>query len=137
MKINVINVGHKVQEKDLKEYCDGLKKRISSYAKINDIICKNEKELKNILKKLKNVIILDVEGDSLNSNQFALLLFQDITFVIGPHDGFSENTKMELRKKYKFISLSNLTLPHRLCKAVLLEQIYRGFCINYNHPYAK
>jgi rRNA large subunit m3Psi methyltransferase RlmH len=137
VKINVINVGSKVHEKDLKEYCSDLKKRISAYAQINDLICKNEKQLYHILKNLKNVIILDVEGDTLNSNQFAMLLFEDTTFVIGPHDGFSKYTKEELKKKYKFISLSNLTLPHRLCRAILLEQIYRGFCIINNHPYAK
>ncbi|EAI0562232.1 23S rRNA (pseudouridine(1915)-N(3))-methyltransferase RlmH, partial [Campylobacter coli] len=33
--------------------------------------------------------------------------------------------------------LSKLTLAHQFVKILLLEQIYRAFCINSNHPYHK
>ncbi|MBK1973915.1 23S rRNA (pseudouridine(1915)-N(3))-methyltransferase RlmH, partial [Campylobacter sp. TTU-622] len=35
------------------------------------------------------------------------------------------------------LCFSSFTLAHQLVKILLLEQIYRAFCINFNHPYHK
>ena len=42
-----------------------------------------------------------------------------------------------LKKSDVVISLGNITMSHKIAKAVLLEQIYRGFSILTNHPYHK
>lgn len=137
MKIRILSIGNKLTEKDFNNYINELKKRIRPYAEIHDILLKNEEELKDFLSSYKNIFILDIDGEKLNSFQFSKLLNNDLTFVIGPHKGFDDKLKTEFKSKYRLISLSNLTLPHRLCKVILYEQIYRGFCIIKNHPYAK
>lgn len=137
MNIKIISIGNKITDGDLNNYCTELKKRIIPYAKIEEINFKNTKQLFEVIYKYKNIILLDVEGEQLDSNQFSKLLIKDLTFLIGPHDGFKEDEKKFLSYNFQTLSLSKLTLPHRLCKIFLLEQIYRGFCIINNHPYAK
>ncbi len=57
-----------------------------------------------------------------------------IKFFIGGAYGFEENF---LKKSDQVISLGKLTMSHKIAKAVLLEQIYRGFSILTIHPYHK
>lgn len=81
-------------------------------------------------------IALDVLGKHCDSFQFAKLLQDKITinFFIGGAFGFPRDF---LSKCDKIISLSELTMAHKIANAVLLEQIFRGLCINNNHPYHK
>ena len=57
-----------------------------------------------------------------------------VSFFIGGAYGLSENFKA---KADKIISLSRLTLAHKIAKLLLFEQIFRALCINANHPYHK
>ncbi len=57
-----------------------------------------------------------------------------LSFLIGGAYGFEEDF---LNKGHAIISLSKLTMSHKIAKVVLLEQIYRGFSILSNHPYHK
>lgn len=81
-------------------------------------------------------IALDVKGENLDSHSFATLLKKEaqVTFFIGGAHGFDESF---LSQYQKVISLSRLTYAHKIAKTVLLEQIYRGLCINHGHPYHK
>ena len=81
-------------------------------------------------------VALDVQGESLSSEQFSTIFNQDITvnFFIGGAFGFEEAF---LGRTQKIISLSRLTYAHKIAKVVLFEQIYRGLCIKNNHPYHK
>ncbi len=42
-----------------------------------------------------------------------------------------------LKKCDTIISLSSLTMAHKIVTLVLLEQIFRGLAIKNNHPYHK
>lgn len=81
-------------------------------------------------------VALHERGKMVDSKGFAELLDkqQQISFFIGGayglEQGFVDSCTMAL-------SLSALTLSHDLARLVLLEQIYRGFSINSNHPYHK
>ncbi|MCR8678856.1 MULTISPECIES: 23S rRNA (pseudouridine(1915)-N(3))-methyltransferase RlmH [Campylobacter] len=79
---------------------------------------------------------LDERGDMLDSFEFAKLLKDktQISFFIGGAYGLGDNLR---DKMDKLVSLSRLTLAHKIAKLVLYEQIFRALCINFNHPYHK
>ena len=76
------------------------------------------------------------QGEMIDSLQFAEILSKNsqISFFIGGAYGLSENFK---QKMDKIISLTKLTLAHKIAKLMLFEQIFRGLCINAGHPYHK
>jgi 23S rRNA (pseudouridine1915-N3)-methyltransferase len=78
------------------------------------------------------VVVLDERGESLTTKQFAKLLGEPTTFVIGGPDGLDESVK---KGANLLLRLSSLTLPHALAQVVLLEQIYRAATILTGHPY--
>jgi 23S rRNA (pseudouridine1915-N3)-methyltransferase len=85
--------------------------------------------------------ILDVLGAQVTTEQLAeqLRAAQDqgqkeIAFVIGGADGIDEEIK---RRAQKRLSLSKLTLPHRLARVLLIEQIYRAQTILRGEKYHK
>ena len=82
------------------------------------------------------VVALDERGQELDSVEFAGMLKDKsaVSFFIGGAFGLSENFKA---KADKIISLSRLTLAHKIAKLLLFEQIFRALCINANHPYHK
>ncbi|MDO9265738.1 MAG: 23S rRNA (pseudouridine(1915)-N(3))-methyltransferase RlmH [Sulfurimonas sp.] len=81
-------------------------------------------------------VILHPDGKIVDSYEFSKLLDGKIAikFFIGGAYGFEESF---LKRGDSVISLGNITMSHKIAKAVLLEQIYRGFSILSNHPYHK
>jgi len=81
-------------------------------------------------------VILHPDGKIIDSYEFSKLLDGKIAikFFIGGAYGFEDEF---LKKSDTIISLGKLTMSHKIAKAVLLEQIYRGFSILSNHPYHK
>jgi len=81
-------------------------------------------------------IALDVNGKTVNSYIFSDILKnkQKINFFIAGAYGFENDF---LNNYDLVLSLSDLTLSHKIAKVVLCEQIFRGFSIIYNHPYHK
>jgi 23S rRNA (pseudouridine1915-N3)-methyltransferase len=87
------------------------------------------------------VVCLTIGGKRYSSEQFAATLQEifdrsvsNITFVIGGSLGLSPAAIGRADLK---LSVSDMTLPHGLCRVVLLEQIYRAFKINSHEPYHK
>ena len=85
-------------------------------------------------------VFLDPEGRAMNSQQFARMVGQaelearDLVFLIGGHDGLPAEWKS---RADLLLSLSQLTMPHELARAVLAEQIYRALTILRGHPYPR
>jgi 23S rRNA (pseudouridine1915-N3)-methyltransferase len=85
-------------------------------------------------------ILLDPAGKMVDSVEFAALVSKavtearDLVFVLGGHDGLPKGwaARADLR-----LSLSPLTFPHELARAVLAEQIYRAFATLRGHPYPR
>jgi 23S rRNA (pseudouridine1915-N3)-methyltransferase len=90
--------------------------------------------------KAARYILLDPGGKALDSAAFAALFQKaeregrDLVFVIGGADGLPEGwaARADL-----LVSLSALTLPHELARAILAEQIYRAFATLRGHPYPR
>jgi len=86
------------------------------------------------------LVALDERGKTLTSVELAQWLGRHlgtsplVSFVIGGDEGLAD----EVRAKAQLtLSLSKLTLPHRLARLVLLEQLYRAFTIVRGEPYHK
>jgi 23S rRNA (pseudouridine1915-N3)-methyltransferase len=81
-------------------------------------------------------VSLHPDGKLIDSFEFSKLLDgkMSIQFYIGGAYGLEEEF---LNRSDKVISLGKITMSHKIAKAVLLEQIYRGFSILSNHPYHK
>lgn len=86
-------------------------------------------------------VLLDLQGLEWSSQEFAEWLggqglhgTREVAFIVGGPEGFST----EFRSKANLLlSLSRLTLTHEWARALLLEQIYRGFTILRGFPYAR
>lgn len=84
------------------------------------------------------VIALDERGSGLSTLALAQRLESwqreggDVAFLIGGADGLHPSLKQSAHER---IRLSELTLPHALVRVLLLEQLYRAWSINANHPY--
>ncbi len=85
-------------------------------------------------------ILMDPAGKPLDSEKFAAIFEKaemhghDLVFVVGGHAGLPD----EWRKRADLlVSLSAMTMPHELARAVLAEQIYRAFTIMRGHPYPR
>ena len=159
MNITILTVG-KIKEKFFRQAIDEYAKRLSGYAKVEQIEVKDEKEPNNaspkdlelikekegqaILAKIKPqqyVITLEVSGEALTSvglsQKIETLMNRgssDIVFVIGGSNGLGQAVKQ--RSNYE-LSFSNMTYPHQLMKVILLEQIYRAFKIMKGESYHK
>ena len=85
-------------------------------------------------------ILLDPAGKPLDSAAFASLIARaemegrDLVFVVGGHDGLPAGwaARADL-----LLSLSAMTFPHELARAMLAEQIYRAFATLRGHPYPR
>ncbi len=87
------------------------------------------------------VACLAIDGKRFSSESFAVTLqaafdrsYAGVTFVIGGSLGLAPAV---LRRADLLLSVSDMTLPHGLCRVVLLEQVYRAFKINAREPYHK
>ena len=85
-------------------------------------------------------IFLDPLGKQMDSAQFVRVIEQaqqesrDQLFLIGGHDGLPS----EWRPRADLLmSLSAMTFPHELARAMLAEQLYRAFATIKGHPYPR
>ncbi|MCC8277230.1 23S rRNA (pseudouridine(1915)-N(3))-methyltransferase RlmH [Campylobacter sp. VicNov18] len=119
----------------LKEF-NIFNKKIAHAQKLGPMQAKKSYEEAIIPYKKGYCMVLDERGKNLTSKEFAKLIQDknEISFFIGGAYGLSEEFGCSFDFKF---SLSKLTLAHQFVKALLLEQIYRAFCINNHHPYHK
>ena len=144
MRVRIIAVG-KAKGRDLRSLLGDYYARIGRYAKLEEIELKDGKadevaeRLSRSIPDRSRLVALEVDGRALSSRDLATWLgraenesIQTVVFLIGGAYGLPQ----ELSKKADLrLSLSAMTLPHRLARLFLAEQIYRAFSILRGEPY--
>lgn len=88
----------------------------------------------------RRLIALDERGQALGSEEFASRLgalleeARDVDFLIGGDEGLDPTVREAAER---VLQLGPMTLPHRLARVVLVEQIYRALTIRRGEPYHK
>lgn len=146
MRILVVAVG-KMKGRGLREALDDYLGRIARYARVDEVELKDAEgdvlveRFRKAIPERARVVALEVDGQAWSSEELARFVGRcegdgsvgAVVFLIGGADGLpravSEGADVHL-------SLSPMTLPHRLCRVVLAEQIYRAFTLVRNEPYS-
>jgi 23S rRNA (pseudouridine1915-N3)-methyltransferase len=152
VKLRIVWVG-KTKDADLTRLIVEFHSRIQRWVSLELVELKDPRAPDSVRTRLEadkilaaldgsdRVVVLDPEGKMWTSQHFAGILARHLredprrlTFVIGGYSGLSEAVKQRADMVW---SLSPLTFTHELCRVLLLEQIYRAFCIIHKHPYSK
>jgi 23S rRNA (pseudouridine1915-N3)-methyltransferase len=140
VRIYVVAAG-RIREKTLRAVADDYLARIRRYGRCDEIEVKAAADLVRATPAAATVVALEPDGDAPTSREFSRRLERwttsgkgEVAFLIGGADGIPEELT---RRAQARISLSSLTLPHRLARVVLLEQLYRAFTILRGEPYAR
>lgn len=158
MTVTIITVGS-LKESYLKEAITEYKKRLSQYARVDEIELKEERitneddrasiaraldqEAVKILSAIPDgayKIALCVEGKQYSSEELASIVGRandgsgKLALIIGSSHGLSDKVKAAADLK---LSFSRLTFPHQLIRVNLYEAIYRSFTILAGKRYHK
>ena len=158
MNITVLAVG-KLKDRFFEEGCAEYAKRLARYCALTVREAADEKAPENLssaqeeqvkeregkrllsfLDPKDHVIALTVTGKAYTSEGLAGRIGalrdqgRNVSFLIGGSLGLS---KEAVARADEELSLSKLTLPHRLARLVLLEQLYRSFKILNGETYHK
>jgi 23S rRNA (pseudouridine1915-N3)-methyltransferase len=85
-------------------------------------------------------VLLDPAGKPMDTAAFVAMVSQaemqgrDLVFVVGGADGLPAAWRA---RDGVLLSLSRMTFPHELARAMLTEQIYRAFTTLRGHPYPR
>ena len=144
LRISIIAVG-KIKQAGLRAELDDYLGRIRRYAACDEIELKDGSDadvsarFERSLPKRARVIALEVEGRTVTSHGLADMVRRaeldatPLAFLIGGAYGLPAAISKAAGTQ---LSLSALTLPHRLARVVLAEQVYRAFTILRNEPYS-
>ena len=105
---------------------------------VEALVAAERARIEAVLPKGCRVVVLDERGDSLTTVALASRLQSwqlggdDVALVIGGPDGLDPEFRKNARER---IRLSDLTLPHAFARVLLIEQLYRAWSVNANHPY--
>jgi len=145
-RIVLLAVG-KVKERGIREAIDDYLGRVRRHYPLDEIELRDgpEKDVAAAFEKRlipsAHVVALDVPGRAHTSETFARWLGSRMSqgkgplcFLIGGADGLPSVT---LGRADETISLSPMTLPHRLARLILAEQLYRAVTILRHEPYAR
>jgi 23S rRNA (pseudouridine1915-N3)-methyltransferase len=152
MKLVVVAVGQRIPDW-VQTACDDYVKRFPPELRVElravktaprvsrtleSLYAAERQRIETAIPKGAHVVALDEHGTALTTMALAgrLKAWQmqggDVALVIGGPDGLDPAFK---RAAHERIRLSDLTLPHAMVRVLLVEQLYRAWSINANHPY--
>ena len=138
MKIVVLAVG-KLRDRSFTALCDDYMARARRHLSVEVVEVEDDAALARKWPAQGETIALEVRGESWTTERFARHLGErmlhgarTLTFAIGGADGLPPALVARAGLR---LSLSAMTLPHRMARLVLLEQIYRALTIIRGEPY--
>jgi 23S rRNA (pseudouridine1915-N3)-methyltransferase len=140
VKLFVIAEG-RIKERELRAVADDYLGRLSRYVRCDEIEARDAAGLAKSIPDGAYLVALEVDGERITSSELALRLERWgargkglVAFVIGGAEGIPKplSDRADLR-----LSLSSFTLPHRLARVVLFEQLYRAMTLQRGEPYAR
>ncbi len=105
---------------------------------VEQLVAAERKRIEEAIPKGTRVVALDERGTNLRTTALAARLTEwqmgggDVVLVIGGPDGLDPEFRQAAHER---IRLSDLTLPHAMVRVLLIEQLYRAWSVNANHPY--
>lgn len=146
MRLLILAAG-KVREPHLRTALDDYLSRARRYLPVDELEVRSgppertERALLAALPERYEVWALEAGGEEPTSETLARWIegrmsggARGIAFVIGAADGLPASV---LRRAARRVSLSRLTLPHRLARVLLAEQLYRALTIIRGEPYSR
>jgi 23S rRNA (pseudouridine1915-N3)-methyltransferase len=144
LRVSIIAVG-KIKQAGMRAEIDDYLGRIRRYATCEEIELKDgsdaelQPRFERALPKRARTVALEVDGKTVTSRGLADLVQRaeldatPLAFLIGGSYGLPKAVSKAANLQ---LSLSAMTLPHRLARLVLAEQIYRAFTILRGEPYS-
>ena len=152
MKLLVVAVGQRVPDwaqtawndyvkrfpPELKVELKAVKTEPRGSRTVETIFAAERERIEAAIPKGARIVALDQRGTSLTTAALGQKLKEwqlasdDVALVIGGPDGLDPGFRKSAHER---IRLSDLTLPHAMVRVLLVEQLYRAWSINANHPY--
>ena len=140
MKIVVLAVG-KMRDRHLGAACDDYVERARRHLPVEVIEVDDDAALVRRIPAAATVVALEPGGESWDTARFTDFLGKQmlhgtraLAFLIGGADGLP---RAAVARATLRLSLSAMTLPHRLARVVLCEQLYRALSIMRGEPYSR
>lgn len=140
MKLQIVAHG-KLKDKGLRSLCDDYIARIRRYVRCEEIELKDANGFERAIAEGALVVALEVDGEAVSSTELSRKLERwlaqgkgVVAFAIGGAEGLPKDFSARAQHR---LSLSRLTLPHRLARLLLAEQLYRALSILRGEPYAR
>lgn len=118
-------------------------KRLRHYASLEIREVKSDDALRAAIPSRARLVAMDERGELWSSEDLARKLISaeeqhgggvPLVFVIGGSEGLPAAVRA---RAVRSLALGRITLPHRLARIVLLEQLYRAYTILRGEPYHK
>lgn len=152
MKLSVVAVGQRVPDwaqaawddyarrfpPELRVELKAVKTEPRAGKAIAALLAAERQRIEAAIPKGTHVVALDERGTALTTMALAARLKAwqmqggDVALVIGGPDGLEPAFRQAAHER---IRLSDLTLPHAMVRVLLVEQLYRAWSVNANHPY--
>ena len=150
MKLRIVCVGKlggaplKAMQEDylerLRRFCDLeiVEVKDAAGADAASRLAREAERLREAAGAPEECVLCDEAGEEMDSRAFNRFLerresaAKRLTFIIGSSHGVEASMKADYRKH---LALTRMTLTHEWARVILLEQVYRAFCIRKNIPY--
>jgi 23S rRNA (pseudouridine1915-N3)-methyltransferase len=140
VKILVRAVG-KMRDKRMQSLCDEYVERARRHVPVEVDEVETDDALLRGLPAGAEVIALEPGGEAWNTAELTKHIgkrmvqgARALVFLVGGPDGLPASVTAQAQRR---LSLSPLTLPHRLARVIVCEQIYRAMSLIRGEPYSR